>query len=196
MAGERQARSPVRTRHREIIEYWSAPIELSGFTLDRAHAELGVEVDWDSPKCFACGKPRSSWVQFDRSHLVNDCEGGSDDPANLILLCAGCNQYEMPVFSSRTLAAYWVMRNYLWKVRMQPASAFHPWLVQLWAKNYAESQGLDPAESLSTIYDFIMNVMAETIQSHDDNEEWREYRQTWEGMQSWFKTELTRTLPV
>jgi hypothetical protein len=50
------------------------------------------EVDLTAPQCFRCGANADSWNNFDRAHLVDRIEGGSDHAANLALLCRKCHR--------------------------------------------------------------------------------------------------------
>lgn len=55
-----------------------------------------IPVEHDEPACFACEYSRDSWTwetsALERCHLVPRQFGGSDEPANLVLLCPACHR--------------------------------------------------------------------------------------------------------
>lgn len=75
-------------------------------------------IGWGEPFCFACGwlppiadGRRTSWQYaarwLDRAHLHDHCFGGTDEPANLVMLCHLCHD-AMPSFVDRVPALAWV----------------------------------------------------------------------------------------
>lgn len=66
------------TTHVEIIDYWS-----------RNQDECGLAVDWAEAHelCWRCAHSR----RLQRCHIVPRALGGSEDPRNLVLLCAQCH---------------------------------------------------------------------------------------------------------
>lgn len=72
----------------------------------------------DAPSCFACGwfserwekaTPKSSWERalLERAHIVPASLGGSDDAANVILLCGPCHR-ESPDWYEPDCMARWI----------------------------------------------------------------------------------------
>lgn len=62
----------------QIVEYWTAN-----------QSEIGLSVDWAEAKslCWRCAHKR----KLQRCHIVPRSLGGSEDPSNLVLLCAQCH---------------------------------------------------------------------------------------------------------
>lgn len=180
MSPAHDGRLPVRTKHADILAYWVEQIEWDDFEMTRAEWVLGIEVDPEHPRCFACGRVRNAWARFDRSHLIADCEGGTDCPENLVLLCDVCNQREMPTFSSRVLAAYWVFRQWSWKVQMRPASPFSPVCMRVWCQNYAEIEQVDESAVLTEVAGHFLEAVRQTPGPQDD--EMREYQASLERL--------------
>jgi hypothetical protein len=105
-----------------IVKYWRAQ--------DRPELE-SFFIGWGEPFCFACGwlppvedgRP-DSWARaaswLDRAHLHDRCNGGPDEPHNLVPLCHLCHD-EMPAFGvyghyatpadAKTAAWKWVVEH-------------------------------------------------------------------------------------
>lgn len=68
----------MNTTHREIVDYWS-----------RNQDECGLSVDWAESEglCWRCAQGR----QLQRCHIIPRALGGSEEPRNLVLLCAQCH---------------------------------------------------------------------------------------------------------
>lgn len=68
----------MKTTHREIVDYWARNMD-----------ECGLSVDWDEAEklCWRCAQGR----QLQRCHIVPASLGGSEEPSNLVLLCAQCH---------------------------------------------------------------------------------------------------------
>lgn len=66
------------TTHHEIVEYWA-----------NNRDECGLSVDWAEAEelCWRCAQKRI----LQRCHITLRSLGGSEDPSNLILLCAQCH---------------------------------------------------------------------------------------------------------
>ena len=69
----------IKTKHKEILEYWAANKD-----------ECGLGVDWAEAheRCWRCGYKTS----LQRCHIVPDSLGGLDCPSNLVLLCSRCHR--------------------------------------------------------------------------------------------------------
>lgn len=72
----------------------------------------------DAPCCFACGwhaerwtktTPKASWERatLERAHIVPSSLGGSDDAANVILLCTPCHR-DSPDWPNPSEMARWI----------------------------------------------------------------------------------------
>ncbi len=68
----------MNTTHREIVDYWS-----------RNQDECGLAVDWAEAEtlCWRCAQGR----QLQRCHIIPRALEGSEEPRNLVLLCAQCH---------------------------------------------------------------------------------------------------------
>ena len=66
------------TKRAEIVDFWS-----------RRQDECGLSVDWTEAHklCWRCAQRR----KLQCCHIVPDVLGGSDEPCNLVLLCAQCH---------------------------------------------------------------------------------------------------------
>lgn len=93
-----------------IAQYW---LDAQGNEVFAPHLE-----DLAHPCCFACGwfserwtqeTPRRSWERatLERAHIVPAGLGGSDEAANLILLCAPCHR-ESPDWHDPWEMAIWI----------------------------------------------------------------------------------------
>ena len=92
------ARARCRTSKSAIAEYWLGTEEGRARLPNNA-----AMIDRGEPSCFACGwmanardEPPELWRVWNRAalqrcHLVPDALGGTDDPCNLVLLCARCH---------------------------------------------------------------------------------------------------------
>jgi 5-methylcytosine-specific restriction endonuclease McrA len=60
----------------------------------------------DRGMCQVCGSRVGR--MWDIGHLVDRCVGGSDDPSNLVLMCAHCNRVEKPITPTRAEALAWL----------------------------------------------------------------------------------------
>ncbi|MFE2477837.1 HNH endonuclease [Streptomyces sp. NPDC059389] len=92
-----------------IATFWSDSPRIGTFA---PHLQL------DEPCCFACGwfserwkkaTPQASWQRatLERAHIVPRSLGGSDDAANLLLLCRSCHE-ESPDWSDPEQMARWI----------------------------------------------------------------------------------------
>ncbi len=68
----------MQTAHQEIVDYWESRQD-----------ESGLAVDWAQAKkfCWRCAQKRN----LHRCHIVPRALGGSEEPSNLVLLCAQCH---------------------------------------------------------------------------------------------------------
>jgi len=66
------------TIHRDIVDYWASHQD-----------ECGLSVDWAEAEklCWRCAHKRL----LQRCHIVPRALGGTEDPCNLVLLCAQCH---------------------------------------------------------------------------------------------------------
>lgn len=93
-------------------------------------------IDLDSAHCWACEKTirsgrsnyRTNGLGLHRCHVIPDCLGGSNDPSNIILMCAECHR-DNPDSSDESLFWWWfkgVESDYLKKanslVKVLPSS--------------------------------------------------------------------------
>lgn len=77
--------------------------------------------DLTAPCCFACGwfsehwtkaTPQASWKRatLERAHIIPSSRGGSDDPSNVILLCAPCHR-DSPDWPDPSEMACWIAQR-------------------------------------------------------------------------------------
>lgn len=68
----------MNSTHQEIVSYWSEHQD-----------ECGLSVDWAEALtlCWRCAQGR----RLQRCHIVPRALGGSEEPRNLVLLCAQCH---------------------------------------------------------------------------------------------------------
>lgn len=104
-------RKPISTSHQDIVDYWS-----------KYEDELGLAIDWSEAHelCWRCGYKS----KLERCHIIPHSLGGSEEPANLVLLCRRCHR-EAPNINDpnfmwiwlRTACVpfygtYWLIRGY------------------------------------------------------------------------------------
>lgn len=72
-------RKPIKTKKREIKEYW-----------EKHETECGLSVDWEEAesRCWRCG---CEYKSLERCHIIPHALGGKDEPENLVLLCKRCH---------------------------------------------------------------------------------------------------------
>jgi hypothetical protein len=72
-------RKPIGTSHQDIVDYWV-----------KHQDECGLGVDWAEAheRCWRCAYKS----KLERCHIVPHSRGGSEDPANLVLLCRRCHR--------------------------------------------------------------------------------------------------------
>lgn len=71
-------RKPIKTKKKEIVDYWAKHIDECGLSIDFSEAhEL----------CWRCGCKRN----LERCHIIPDSLGGEDKPSNFVLLCKRCH---------------------------------------------------------------------------------------------------------
>lgn len=94
----------------QLAQHWHA-------SADRGTYAPMLE-DLEEPCCFACGwfserwikaTPKASWerAKLERAHIVASSLGGSDDAANVILLCSPCHR-DAPDWHEPSEMARWV----------------------------------------------------------------------------------------
>lgn len=66
------------TKIEEIVDYWSGNQDESGLSVDWAEAES---------LCWRCAQKRN----LQRCHIIPRSLGGTEEPSNLVLLCAQCH---------------------------------------------------------------------------------------------------------
>ena len=59
----------------------------------------------DNFTCRYCGRPSGEDVTLEVDHIVPVCEGGTDDPLNLITACWDCNRGKADVPLTRAMTA-------------------------------------------------------------------------------------------
>ena len=91
-------RKPIKTKTKEIIDYWIQYIDECGMNFDWAEAD---EV------CWRCGCERKLY----RCHIVPNSLGGKDEPSNFVLLCAECHQ-EAPNVEDKQFMCDWIKSFY------------------------------------------------------------------------------------
>jgi hypothetical protein len=84
----------MEATHAEIADYWS-----------RHQDECGLSVDWSEAKkrCWRCAHRR----KLQRCHIVPHSLKGSEEPPNLVLLCAQCHS-EAPNVADPTFIWVWL----------------------------------------------------------------------------------------
>jgi hypothetical protein len=84
----------MQTTHQEIVEYWESH-----------QNESGLAIDWAEAKqlCWRCAQKRS----LQRCHIVPRALGGSEEPGNLVLLCAQCHS-EAPNVADPAFMWFWL----------------------------------------------------------------------------------------
>lgn len=91
-------RKPIKTKEKEIIDYWIQYIDECGSNFDWAEADK---------VCWRCGCERN----LQRCHIIPDALGGKDEPSNFVLLCAECHQ-EAPNVENRDFMWDWIKSFY------------------------------------------------------------------------------------
>jgi hypothetical protein len=99
----------METTHAEIADYWS-----------RHQDECGLSVDWAEAEklCWRCAHGR----KLQRCHIVPRALGGSEEPPNLVLLCAQCHA-EAPNVADPSFMWVWLRAHAVnfygtyWQVR-------------------------------------------------------------------------------
>jgi len=95
---------------KSILDYWDSRPE--------TYKELSFCFDREEPTCFAChdgheGKydcqGASAWTKsgLQRSHIIPDSLGGTNDPSNFVMLCKGCHK-QNPQSSSKKAYMDWL----------------------------------------------------------------------------------------
>lgn len=104
-------RKPIETSQQDIVDYWVIHED-----------ECGLAVDWAEAheRCWRCGYKS----RLERCHIVPHSLGGSEDPANLVLLCRRCHREAPNVADPRFMwiwlratcvsfyDTYWSIRGY------------------------------------------------------------------------------------
>lgn len=97
-----------------IVQYWAGS--------PSGHEVFAPRLSIDDPCCFACGwfserwkegrSARKSWerARLERAHIIPAGLDGSDEAANLILLCTPCHEESPDWFSPWEMAA-WISRR-------------------------------------------------------------------------------------
>ena len=83
-----------KTQQHEIVDYWFSRVD---------ECELSVDASEAHERCWRCGCKRS----LERCHIVPSSLGGSDEPANLVLLCKRCH-LENPNVSDPEIMWDWI----------------------------------------------------------------------------------------
>jgi HNH endonuclease len=106
----------------QIFEYWKECL-----------FKLGFFIDWGEPSCWACGfcyddkydvtNPDTSWnetlrrwdkIPLQRCHIIARSLGGSNDPANLFLMCRECHDL-MPNTTVPDVFFEWARTQSYWR---------------------------------------------------------------------------------
>jgi hypothetical protein len=84
----------MNTTHSEIVNYWA-----------QHQDECGLSVDWAEAEklCWRCTQGRN----LQRCHIIPHALGGSEEPSNLVLLCAQCHA-EAPNVADSTFMWTWL----------------------------------------------------------------------------------------
>lgn len=87
----------MKTKHSEIINYWS-----------QIEDECGLSVDWaEADKlCWRCANE----TKLDRCHIIPKSLNGTDHPSNLVLLCSKCHK-EGPNVSDPKFMWLWLRKH-------------------------------------------------------------------------------------
>jgi hypothetical protein len=88
----------IATSPTDIVKYWELRID-----------ECGLPVDWADAldHCWRCTE---STTRLQRCHIVPASQGGPDEPANLVLLCARCHR-ENPNISDAPIMWKWIKQS-------------------------------------------------------------------------------------
>lgn len=81
------------TKIEEIVDYWSGNQDESGLSVDWAEAES---------LCWRCAQKRN----LQRCHIIPRSLGGTEEPSNLVLLCAQCHSEAPNVNDPEFMCAY------------------------------------------------------------------------------------------
>ena len=97
-------RNPIKTTHREIVEYWFSRVDESELSVDAAEAH---------ERCWRCGCKKA----LERCHIVPDSLEGRSKPENLVLLCKRCHA-DGPNVSDPEIMWDWIKPFYdmFWKI--------------------------------------------------------------------------------
>lgn len=87
-------RKPIKTKVKDIIDYWIQYI-----------SECDSNFDWSEADkvCWRCGYERKLY----RCHIIPDSLGGKDEPSNFVLLCYQCHE-EAPNVEDRQFMWDWI----------------------------------------------------------------------------------------
>jgi hypothetical protein len=117
----------MNTTREEIVDYWS-----------RNQEECGLSVDWAEAGelCWRCAQGR----KLQRCHIVPRALGGSEEPSNLVLLCAQCHA-EAPNVADP---------EFMWKwLRAHAASSYGTYWYQRGLQEYEFIFGKKPFAEVS-----------------------------------------------
>ena len=95
-------RMPIKTTHKEIVDYWSQYIY---------EGDMGT--DWSEAlnHCWRCGYEHKT-KSLHRCHIIAKQFGGEDKASNLVLLCSICHG-ESPSFSDDPTVIWdWIRRDH------------------------------------------------------------------------------------
>ena len=86
-----KSRTPIKTTHKEIKEYWEDKIY-----------EGDTGIDWEEGlvRCWRCGN-KNNTKSLHRCHIIPNQKDGKDEPKNFVLLCGSCHE-EAPSFYNDT----------------------------------------------------------------------------------------------
>ena len=87
-------REQIKTKIKDIVDYWAARVD-----------ESGLSVDWTeaASHCWRCGCEKN----LERCHIIPASLGGEDCPGNLVLLCKRCHA-ENPNVMDKEIMWDWI----------------------------------------------------------------------------------------
>lgn len=84
----------VRTKHKDIADYWwHKSINRRGEIFSSlVEDSLPLYTEKGGCECWACGHSAKDYDELERCHIIPNSLGGEDKPRNLILLCPKCHE--------------------------------------------------------------------------------------------------------
>ena len=95
----------IKTKHKEIVDYWKDKIDESDLGCDFADM---IEDDGVHGRCWRCSH-RSRLKSLERCHIIPEQKPflGEDKPSNFVILCGSCH-IEAPDCSNSDIIFNWI----------------------------------------------------------------------------------------